>query len=273
MSIWIAVALAALALVLFWLALRASARRQPRLPPLAPAAPRFPIVLVHGFGGFERIGRADYFRGIRDVLERSGAAVFAPRLPAVAGVAARARALADAVREICDETGLARVNLIAHSMGGLDSRYAVAKLGLDDHVASLVTVGTPHWGTPIADAGEALGLSALAAVAKKLGIDLAGVSWMTANAAERFNREVADAEGVYYASVIGRAVDSRGAMRRFIEKRAGDNDGMVPVSSQRWGEIVAEVDADHWQQIGWSSGFDAAGLYAQLVGTLVERGY
>ena len=49
-----------------------------------------------------------------------------------------------------------KVNIIAHSMGGLDARYAIAKLGLADRVASLVTIGTPHLGTPLANLGARL---------------------------------------------------------------------------------------------------------------------
>lgn len=261
------------ALLLLWLGLRIVARRRVELPPLAPLAPRYPVVLVHGFCGFVKIAGAEYFRGVKATLERGGARVFAPRLPPLSGVAARAGALVEAVEAICEELEVDRVNLIAHSMGGLDGRYAIARLGLSDRVASLITIGTPHRGTPAADAVVALGLRAFAAIADAIGIDVAAVTWLTAEAAARFNREIADADGVFYGSVVGRATaDFRGPVRRFIERRAGDSDGLVPVSSQPWGEVVAEVEADHFQQIGWAGGFDTAGLYVDLVDQLVERG-
>lgn len=40
---------------------------------------------------------------------------------------------------------------------------------------------------------------------------------------------------------------------------------LVPRSSQIWGELLAEVEADHWAQVGWSSHFDAAALYGELL--------
>jgi len=40
--------------------------------------------------------------------------------------------------------------LVAHSMGGLDARHLIARLDPDRRVKSLVTVGTPHLGTPLA---------------------------------------------------------------------------------------------------------------------------
>ncbi|WP_330633346.1 DUF7379 domain-containing protein [Halocatena halophila] len=42
------------------------------------------------------------------------------------------------------------VDIIAHSMGGLDSRWAIEKMGAHEYVDSLITLGTPHQGTYIA---------------------------------------------------------------------------------------------------------------------------
>jgi triacylglycerol lipase len=94
--------------------------------------------------------------------------VFAPALPPYASVAVRAAALADAIdgalaggEDACGNTpdvAPAKVNLIAHSMGGLDARFVVASLGYGDRVASVTTLSTPHRGSAIAD--MALGLTA-----------------------------------------------------------------------------------------------------------------
>ena len=49
--------------------------------------------------------------------------------------------------------GAEREHIIAHSMGGLDARHAIAHVpGLAGRVATLVTIGTPHRGSPVADA-------------------------------------------------------------------------------------------------------------------------
>lgn len=53
----------------------------------------------------------------------------------------------------------------------------------------------------------------------------------------------------------------------------GDSDGLVPASSQRWGEVIAEVEADHWAQIGWSDGADTPALYLRVVDELKARGF
>jgi len=42
--------------------------------------------------------------------------------------------------------------------------------------------------------------------------------------------------------------------------------------SPKTGEVVREIDADHWAQIGWTRGFDAEGLYEELLQDLRGRG-
>ena len=59
----------------------------------------------------------------------------------------------------------------------------------------------------------------------------------------------------------------------YLSQKAGRNDGLVPASSQRWGTVIREVEADHWAQIGWSSRFDAVSLYADLIRELVALGF
>ena len=54
--------------------------------------------------------------------------------------------LARRLRDVLRETGAEKVNIIAHSKGGLDSRWAITKLGLAPQVASLTTINTPHRG-------------------------------------------------------------------------------------------------------------------------------
>ncbi len=55
------------------------------------------------------------------------------------------------IKEILEETGSDKVNIIAHSKGGLDSRYAISCLGAAPYVASLTTINTPHRGCEFAD--------------------------------------------------------------------------------------------------------------------------
>ena len=258
--------------------------RQLGVPPVVlkrPTPARHPIVLAHGYFGFDAIGmhrlRREYFRGVRGRLEALGHSVYCVRVPAMAGIARRAEELAAQVRGIPGD----RVNIIAHSMGGLDARYAISRLGLEGRVASLTTIGTPHRGTPIADT-SALWLGdrfRLKRVFGSVGASLDGIYDLTTERMAEFNRAVLDAPGVSYASVVGSVPRGSGPIHAFLVpgytyllKTAGPNDGMVPAASQRWGNVLGEVAADHWAQIGWSRGFDVRAFYALLVEYLAEHG-
>ena len=58
----------------------------------------------------------------------------------------------------------------------------------------------------------------------------------------------------------------------YLKAVAGANDGLVPIASQYWGETLAEIEADHFAQVGWQIGvrgtFDAQSLYAFVVARL-----
>ena len=241
--------------------------------------PPLPVVLVHGLFGFDRIGipgaRFDYFRGIAKHLDTLGCHAHAVRLPAYASVPARARQLVAAIEALPHE----RVDIIAHSLGGLDARYALAHLGLGKRVRSLVTIGTPHHGSPIADLVLQGPIGWAHKLLRAIGLPLEAVEWLSTEALARFNREVPDAPGVRYACVVGgmHRADSiiplpLIAAHAYLKRVAGTNDGIVPVSSQYWGEVLAEIEADHFAQIGWRVSvrgtFDALGLYAFIVARL-----
>lgn len=259
------------ALVVVWWRKRL---RLPR-PPRRQLRLRHPIVLAHGVFGFDQIEvggkRRSYFAGVPERLLAMGIEVHRPVVPPVASVANRAEKLAEAIRALPAK----RVNVIAHSMGGLDARYAIARLGVADQIASLTTIGTPHLGTPLADVGMLL-LGGLKGLFKRLNLE--AFQDLTRERMTAFNREIADSPGVAYASVIGctERTDMHPLLwvgHLYLNECAGANDGVVPASSQRWGEVVQEVQADHWAQIGWCSYFDAPSFYEQLVRELRGRGF
>ncbi len=235
--------------------------------------PPLPVVLVHGLFGFDRIGTLHYFRGIARHLDSLGCHAHAVRLPRVASVPARAARLV----ELIDKLGHERVDVIAHSLGGLDARYALSKLGLATRVRTLVTIGTPHHGTPLAAIGEDGALSAVRKLMRLFGIR--ALDWLSPSALERFNAEVPDAPEVRYTCVVG-GIRSEATgvplalspVHHYLRRVAGANDGLVPIASQVWGEVLAEIEADHFAQVGWRftarSSFDATALYAWVIARL-----
>jgi triacylglycerol lipase len=245
-----------------------------------PDVVRHPIVLAHGFMGFDAIAlgglRQEYFRGVRARLELDGHSVEVVRVSPIAGIRRRAEQLAEQIAAIDAE----RVNIIAHSMGGLDARYAISKLGLGGRVATLTTIGTPHQGTPLANGAAALDAFGLPRrFMAKLGADLEGFYDLSTDRMRTFNATVLDAPEVSYASYCG-WLPRGGSVHQLLlptftllHRLVGNNDGIVPASSQQWGHVLGDVAADHWAQIGWSNGFDVERFYAELVLALARRGF
>ena len=111
----------------------------------------YPILFVHGFMGFNRVGKLDYFFRVKEYLASHGEEVHIATIPPFQGVEERSVELAKIIDDVLFKTWSEKLHIIAHSQGGVDSRYVMAALGYKDKVASLITVATPHLGTPLAD--------------------------------------------------------------------------------------------------------------------------
>lgn len=122
-----------------------------------------PIVLVHGLSGFDSI-LADYFYGVRGALNNVGAnSVYTPQIAGWDSNEARGEELLEYVEDLVATTGASKVNLIGHSQGGTTARYVASVR--PDLVASVTSVGSPHFGSNVADVildspleGAALGI-------------------------------------------------------------------------------------------------------------------
>lgn len=119
------------------------------------------VVLVPGFGGFDALGRLNYYYGTTQLFPKRGALHYFENLP-TASVCTRSLLLerylcALVSRNIIEDTD--EIALVGHSTGGLDVRELVARLdkdptrahGLIDRIKRLVFLSTPHRGTNIAD--------------------------------------------------------------------------------------------------------------------------
>lgn len=138
-------------------ALARAPRRVRRTRPLV----RTHVYLVPGFFGFANLGELTYFGHVRDELLRAagpGVAVHAVRTPPTASLPRRAALLARTIAATARDGG--PVHLIGHSSGGLDARLLVSpgvslpgRLDVEavaGRVRTVVTVATPHHGTPVA---------------------------------------------------------------------------------------------------------------------------
>ncbi len=231
-----------------------------------------PIVLVHGILGFNQLTFgglrvADYFRLIPDALRQAGHQVPSPpQLNPAGRIAERAQDLKNYLEQNAEVSGR-KVHLIAHSMGGLDARFMLAKLGMAGRVFSLTTISTPHHGSPIADIVVTGANPALTQFMEHLGVDVDGVNDLTTAACRQFNDDIIDAPGVRYFSIAGKFAPPKilgipqgflGLTHEIIAKTQQDNDGLVSVASATMSARPAWAaletwDANHYREINWGA--------------------
>lgn len=110
---------------------------------------RYPILLVHGLGIKDTFFLKSF--GLIDKrLRAQGYTVYKSKIDAFGSVQGNAAQLKDEIFSILQITGTEKVNIIAHSKGGLDAKCMIEQHGISPHIASLTTLCTPHGGSPIA---------------------------------------------------------------------------------------------------------------------------
>jgi triacylglycerol lipase len=263
-----------------------SSRRHPHVT-CDEDAPIMLIVLQHGIFGFGTIALplkvVEYFWGIGGRLERRGHRVIAPSVSPLGGIKSRAERLNRII--LAEAREGEKIVLIGHSMGGLDGRYLVSKLAAGAKVAALVTIATPHRGSPMADAVVQFDMPRLDPF-KLVGIDSDGVRNLTTDHMAGFNAEMPNREGVrYYAVPVACKAEKVPWFFKFshglIAKEEGENDGMVSIKSAAPPEEVGrwEVEETWWvdhlnaANMKWpgADGVDVGEKYEQIVSRLEKE--
>ncbi len=264
---------------------------------------RYPVVLSHGFFGFDQVGPLEYFVGVAEALREAGFAAYVTAVEPIASTdATRGPALALQIECIARAAGVSRLNLVGHSQGGLDVRFVASDPSRSWRVATVTTIATPHHGTPVADA--TLGLmsditddlaDALSDLwseivdAPEADADLrAAMEQMAIANMGAWNAAHPDTDGIEYLSWTGVSGDGRdpvdpmlAATHAFIAEVAGPNDGLVDVDSARWGTFLDAVPADHFDEVGLFSinetnpfsGFNHRDFFIGIAADLEARGY
>ena len=207
---------------------------------------KYPILMVHGVF-FRDYRYVNYWGRIPKELTRNGATVYYGQQQSAAAVEDSGKELAERIREIVEETGCGKVNIIAHSKGGLDCRYAVSLGGAAPLVASITTINTPHLGCGFADyllekipdGVQKQIASTYNAALRKLGDEhpdfMAAVHDLTASRCRELSRamEAAAPDHIYCQSVGSRLNRAAGgkfplnftySLVRYFD---GPNDGLV----------------------------------------------
>ena len=110
---------------------------------------KYPIVLVHGIA-LKEFKFVKSFGRIGKTLREAGYTVYSGNTDGFGSIENNAAQLKAHIDEILEKEQTDKVNIIAHSKGGLDSKYMINGLGMASSVASLTTLSTPHKGSRIA---------------------------------------------------------------------------------------------------------------------------
>lgn len=253
---------------------------------------RYPILLIHGLNW-----RDDwifpYWGCVAETLAAHGAKVFLSGQDAWGSIPGNAGALRLRGEEILAETGSRKLNLIAHSKGGLEARFLISSLGFAEKTASLTTVCTPHHGSRAA--AEWLGR-------RKRVCSFAGrrmenfwrargdqnpdfheaLAALTPEAMARFNAENPDSPLVYYQSWGAQLDRARGdpmdSVQLLLTKADAPTDGLVSPDSAVWGVYrgtlkgVSHQDGAGRKRRGRQN-FDPQAFYIRMVQELAEMGF
>ncbi len=264
---------------------------------------RYPILLVHGVF-FRDSQRLNYWGRIPDELIQNGATVYYGNQPSAASVRDSAGMLAKRIRTIVEEAGCEKVNIIAHSKGGLDIRAALAFEDIAPMVASVITINTPHRGCRYAEIlldtaseGVRTKIAATYNAAATLWGDpdpdfLAAVRDLTSTRCAILNEETAGDAG-NTAGILCRSFHS--SLARFTGAQLplagsyliarwfdGPNDGLVADDSAHWVEDHTLITPTGKEGISHADmidlcrknipGFDVREFYVELVSDLKARG-
>ena len=262
---------------------------------------RYPLLLVHGVF-FRDSSLINYWGRIPKELERNGAVIYYGNHQSAASIADSAAELTMRIRQIIQETGCEKVNIIAHSKGGLDCRYAAALGGAAPLIASITTINTPHQGCGFADyllekipsAVQERLASTYNAALRKLGDEcpdfMAAVRDLTASRCQELSLDMDSVplDGIFCQSAgsqLNHAFCGKFPLNftyPLVKYFDGPNDGLVAEPSFHWGERYQFLTVDGKRGISHGDmvdlnrenipGFDVREFYVQLVADLKQRG-
>ncbi len=260
----------------------------------------YPIILVSGLGFHDQHRLLNYWGNIPEFLKMHGADVYTANQEAFISLPDNAIKLKFRILDILDKTKKERINIIAHSKGGLEARYLAGKLGMDEHIASITTLGTPHKGAYLADiilgrlplpkfaAARLVNLYATL-LGDKRPDSLRSLVQVSTQSVQQFNEEVIDSSVVYYQSYAGHVNKHYPniiwrTMANIIKDYEGSNDGMVGIESSKWGNYRGVIQNEnalsvsHGDMVGLThflgnTKFDAKQFFLDMVHELKEKGY
>jgi len=259
---------------------------------------KHPVLLCHGYGAIASLVKPSPLYDVALFLRTHNVLTYAPNIVPYAKIETRAKSWVKVIDELTEQIAGNKVNVIAHSMGGLDIRYALSKLDIAEHVSSFTTISTPHHGTSLAE----LTLRTPEAIRDKLADFLdwmgdriyphtksdsvASASQLTRQyIGEVFNPKTPNVPGIpyySYSAAVGKGTSQpirviTRYQNKHIFEQEGLNDGMVSVESSKWGEHIKTSSLSHLEQMNMRIKDDRKVMFEEfwlgVIKMLEEKGH
>ena len=257
---------------------------------------RYPIILVHGIVAHDRGGFIPFWGRIPEKLLENGEKIYYGNTDSLGDYKSNARILKFSIDKVLQETKSKKINIIAHSKGGIDSRYCIWKYNYGEKVASLTTISTPHNGSEIAD----LIYKQKRLLYNKIVDKILKIFWkfygdinpdplnvnhqLTTTQMREFNNKIIADSNVFYQSLyttMRNPFDDILFFYSFLYLKiiSGENDGIISEKSVKWGDNVININRgiSHAEILDFKkkkiSKIDIPEIYLNIVKKLKEKGF
>jgi len=261
---------------------------------------KYPVLFIHGVGARDKsMELSKHWGRIPKYLTDHGVVVYYGATDAWGSIESNATILTDTIAKVLEKEKTEKVNIIAHSRGGLESRYLISTLDMGDVVASLTTISTPHYGvkamnitvkTP--DGIHRFFSFFVNGWYKMLGDKtpdyFTGSRQLSEIICTEFNEHNPDKDDIYYQSYAAQMkyfFSDLGFIlwNPILKLTDGDNDGLVPVESAKWGNFRGVITTQGVFGVSHTGvkgslkikykGVNVPELYLTIVKELSEQGF
>ena len=260
---------------------------------------KYPVLFIHGAGFRDKVFGINYWGRIPKHFIQNNVSVYYAGTDAWGSIESNAQIIKDNLNRILKEENVEKVNVIAHSRGGLEARYLISELGMEKYVSSLTTISTPHRGSKAMNIALKVPEKLYRVVSFFIDVwnriigdkqpDFYRSSrQLSETYCTEFNKKYPNKESIYYQSYASELKYFFGDITflfiyPFIKAFDGKNDGLCSVESAKWGEFKGIITTKGLFGISHSGvidfyridykGQNLIELYLEIVKDLALKGY
>ncbi|MCL1959957.1 MAG: alpha/beta hydrolase [Spirochaetes bacterium] len=260
---------------------------------------KYPVLMIHGCGFRDKVLGINYWGRIPKQMEKNGVKVYYGGTDAWGAIESNAQKVKEKIENIVKKQGVEKFNVIAHSRGGLEARYLISSLKLSSVIASLTTISTPHRGVKAMNIALNInnGVYKFVSFFINLWFKILGDKnpdffkssrQLSEQECTEFNKINIDDKLVYYQSYAAKMKHFFSDflflfLNPFLKITDGENDGLCPVESAKWGSFKGVITTEGKFGISHSGivdayrvkykGIDIPKLYLSILEDLERNGY